>query len=125
MVSQVLVVSADDHLLHLLRSILESVGHDVMGVPDGGASISVLRQMPIDLIIADIDLSGKNGLGVIQELNYEFSDTKLIALVDERDERHKVTQIYAKVFGAFYVFLKPIHQGELLQAVQSLLVPPR
>jgi DNA-binding response OmpR family regulator len=68
--SRILVVEDEPHIADGLRFNLEAEGHEVAIAPDGEAALRIIveERRPVDAIILDVMLPGKNGFTVASEL---------------------------------------------------------
>ncbi|MDA1185271.1 MAG: response regulator transcription factor [Acidobacteria bacterium] len=68
--SRVLIVEDEQHIADGLRFNLEAEGHDAMVAPDGESALRMLlvERQPVDVLILDIMLPGKDGFTVASEL---------------------------------------------------------
>jgi CheY-like chemotaxis protein len=56
----------------MLKLMLERDGYEVAEAPDGIEGIRIYRQNPTDLIITDLIMPNKDGIGMIIDLKKEF-----------------------------------------------------
>lgn len=121
MTAHILIVEDDAHLRRMLRRMLERAGHDVTEAGDGNAGLKAFRQLPVDLIITDIIMPGKEGIEMIHQLRSGPSDVKIIAMSGggrvSADEYLHV----AKLLGADHTLQKPFRMRDLLRAVDDQL----
>lgn len=68
--SRVLIVEDEQHIADGLRFNLEAEGHEAAVAPDGETALTMLlvERQPIDVLILDIMLPGKDGFAVASEL---------------------------------------------------------
>ncbi|MEP6960285.1 MAG: response regulator [Nitrospirota bacterium] len=78
--SRILVIDDELSMRHLLRSILEHAGHTVFDASDGRTGIALWRREPLDVVVTDIFMPGKDGVEVITELNKAVAKPKIIAM---------------------------------------------
>ena len=64
----VLVVDDEESILHLIREILHSDGHQVSTASSGQEAYELIRQSRFDVIISDWKMPGMNGISLYQEL---------------------------------------------------------
>ena len=76
----IMVMDDEAPIRTLIRTALESVGHEVMEAANGHDGLALYRQRPADLVIADILMPELDGLDTIIELMQEFLDVKVIAI---------------------------------------------
>ena len=55
-------------VLEVLRKILELEGHEVFQALNGVEGVNLFREMLPDLVVTDVFMPEKTGIGVIQEL---------------------------------------------------------
>jgi len=103
----------------LLRTALQSDGHQVMDAADGRAGLTLYRQQRVDLVIIDILMPELNGLDTIIELTREFLDVKIIAISGAPSGAGQLG--HARFLGACRTFQKPFVLKELLSAVRYQL----
>ena len=77
---RVLVIDDEPQIRSMLRLMLERDGYEVGEAPDGVEGIRIYRQNPVDLIISDLIMPNKDGIGMMIELKKEFPDIKIIAV---------------------------------------------
>lgn len=116
----VLIVDDQRDIRRILRTALESSGHEltVYDVPSGEEAILVIARHPIDLLIADVRLPGISGLELKERAKVRNPDLKLILItgLDEPRVRREVQRAGAEAY-----FFKPIKLNEFIQAVESCL----
>jgi len=76
----ILIIDDEAQIRSMIRLILEREGYVVMEAPDGTEGIRQFREKPTDLIITDIIMPNKDGIGMIIELKKEFPGVKIIAM---------------------------------------------
>ena len=68
---RVLVIDDDLQIRQMVRQMLERSGYEVDDAPDGQVGIDIFRKKPADLVITDIIMPEKEGIGTILELKRE------------------------------------------------------
>ncbi len=114
--ASILLIDDEPGIRALLRTALESVGHEVIEAANGRMGVDLYRRRPTDLVITDLYMPEQNGLQTILELTREFLDTKVIAMSGAHGEQNCLD--VAKLLGARRTFQKPFSIQELLNAVQ-------
>jgi YesN/AraC family two-component response regulator len=105
----------------MLKLMLERDGYEVVEAPDGVEGINVYRQNPADLIITDLIMPNKDGIGMIIELKKEFPDVKIIAMSGGGLNKPEGYLKGAQKLGAARTLTKPIDREEMLKAVKDIL----
>ncbi len=113
----ILIIDDEPEIRLLLRMVLESDGHTITEASDGFEGIKSFRESPVDVIITDLIMPGKEGLETISELKKEYPDIKIVAMSGGR-QNHLET---AKLLGATEVFKKPFENKELKLTIRRLL----
>lgn len=119
--AHILLIDDDPVMRTMIRETLEEAGHRVVEAPEGEKGIRLYRQRPVDVVITDIFMLGKEGLETIQELKRDFPDVKIIALSGGGVKENFDFLAMAEAFGALRTFKKPFSLKELLEAVAELL----
>ena len=80
--ARILIIDDEPQIRSMLRLMLERDGYEVVEAPDGIEGIRAYRQKPTDLIITDLIMPNKDGIGMIIELKKEFPDKRVAAFVN-------------------------------------------
>jgi CheY-like chemotaxis protein len=118
---RILIIDDEDQFRSMLRRVLERASYEVVEAQDGNEGIQRCREAPMDLIITDILMPGKEGLETIMDLRREFSQVKIIAISGGGRTGDLNFLELAKRLGAQGTLQKPFGQEELLDAVQEIL----
>lgn len=107
---------ADDEpsLQELMKLELPRLGHTVTVCPDGLTAIAALEKNTYDCILVDLDMPGKDGIGVIAHCKEISPDTEAVVLTGKSSME---TAIAALRHGAFDYLTKPC----TLIEIQALL----
>ena len=120
----ILIIDDEPQIRSLLKLMLERDGYEVAEAPDGIEGIRIYRQNPADLIITDLIMPNKDGIGVIIDLKKEFPNVKIIALSGGGLNKPEGYLKGAKKLGAACTLTKPIDRGEMLRAIKDVLKSP-
>jgi CheY-like chemotaxis protein len=118
---RILIIDDEDQFRSMLRRVLERASYEVVEAQDGNEGIQRCREAPMDLIITDILMPGKEGLETIMDLRREFPQVKIIAISGGGRTGDLNFLEFAKRLGAQSTLQKPCGQEELLDAVQEIL----
>lgn len=119
--ARILIIDDEPQIRSMLTLMLERDGYEVVEAPDGVEGIKIYRQNPVDLIITDLIMPNKDGIGMIIDLKKEFPDVKIIAMSGGGLNKPDGYLKGAKKLGASCTLTKPIDREEMLQAVREIL----
>jgi CheY-like chemotaxis protein len=122
--ARILIIDDEPQIRSMLRLMLERVGYEVAEAPDGIEGIRRYRENPADLIITDLIMPNKDGIGMIIDLKKEFPKVKIIAMSGGGVNRPEGYLDGAKKLGATRTLTKPIDRDEMLKAVKETLKEP-
>ena len=119
--ARILIIDDESQIRSMLRLMLERVGYEIAEAPDGIEGIRQYRENPADLIITDLIMPNKDGIGMIIDLKKEFPKVKIIAMSGGGVNRPEGYLDGAKKLGAARTLTKPIDRDEMLKAVRETL----
>ena len=119
--ARILIIDDEPQIRSMLTLMLEREGYEVVEASDGVAGIKNYRQSPADLIITDLIMPNKDGIGMIIDLKKEFPDVKIIAMSGGGLNKPDGYLKGAKKLGAACTLTKPIDREEMLRAVRDIL----
>lgn len=119
--ARVLVVDDEKDLRAAIRRQLEGANHTVVEAADGNAAVQVFRMLPVDLVITDILMPGKEGIETIIELRQERPDVPIIAMSGGGRTHTRQYLELAQRLGVKGILKKPFRRSELLAAVAAAL----
>jgi len=117
----ILIIDDEPQIRSMIRLILERSGYTVIEASDGIEGIRRFREKPTDLIITDLIMPNKDGIGMIIELKKEFPDVKIVAMSGGGLNRPEGYLRGAQKLGAACTLSKPINRQELLRVVRDTL----
>ncbi len=120
----ILIIDDEPQIRSMLKLMLERDGYEVAEAPDGIEGIRVYRQKPADLIITDLIMPNKDGIGMIIDLKKEFPNVKIIAMSGGGLNKPEGYLKGAKKLGAACTLTKPIDRDEMLRAIKDVLQSP-
>lgn len=117
----VLICEDDPAMVRIFQFLLRQQGiRNVITTSNGGQAASLARQHQPSLILLDLMLPGKDGLGVLQELKAN-EETRLIpVIVVSGKESHEQVQ-QAMMAGAIDYIVKPFEPMELGTRIKNFL----
>ena len=112
----ILIVEDDTRTAKLLQEFLATSARDVMWVPTGEEALIHLRTKPIDLVILDVMLPGRDGTSICADIR-SFSTVRILMLSARGAPEDRVDGLR---MGADDYLGKPFHAQELLARVEAL-----
>jgi len=119
--ARILIIDDEPQIRSMLTLMLAREGYEIVEASDGVAGIKIYRQNPADLIITDLIMPNKDGIGMIIDLKKEFPDVKIIAMSGGGLNKPDGYLKGAKKLGAACTLTKPIDREEMLNAVRETL----
>jgi two-component system nitrate/nitrite response regulator NarL len=115
------ILVADDHAIFRdgLRKLLE-VADDVQIIGEasnGVECVKMLGKLKPDILLLDLRMPEKDGLGVLEEVNFDSLPTRVIVLTAAEDDRDVVR---AMRLGARGVVLKQSASDLLLKSIRKV-----
>ncbi|MFY9527341.1 MAG: response regulator transcription factor, partial [Candidatus Acidiferrales bacterium] len=89
--STIRILVADDHAIFRegLRKLLEGSGDvQIVGeASNGNECIKMMVELKPDILLLDLLMPEKDGLGLLEEINFESVSTRVIVLTASEDDR--------------------------------------
>ncbi len=114
----ILVAEDDDNIRMGLVDILESESYRVTPAEDGEIALARFRDTPVDLVLLDIMMPGKNGFDVCRDIRAMNRQVPIIMLTAKGEEMDKVIGLHS---GADDYITKPFGIHELLARITAVL----
>ena len=119
--STIKILVADDHTVFRdgLRKLLEGV-NDVQIVGEaanGNQCVEMLAKLKPDILLLDLRMPQKDGLSVLEEVNFDSLPTRVIVLTASEDDRDIIR---AMRLGARGVVLKQSASDLLLKSIRKV-----
>ena len=115
------ILVADDHAIFRdgLRKLLEVTDEvEIVGEASNGVECTkMLAKLKPDILLLDLRMPEKDGLGVLEEVNFESLPTRVIVLTAAEDDRDVVR---AMRLGARGVVLKQSASDLLLKSIRKV-----
>jgi two-component system nitrate/nitrite response regulator NarL len=119
--STIRILVADDHAIFRegLRKLLEGSGDvQIVGeASNGNECIKMIVELKPDILLLDLRMPEKDGLGLLEEINFESVSTRVIVLTAAEDDRDVVR---AMRLGARGVVLKQSASDLLLKSIRKV-----
>lgn len=113
------IVEDDNEIRQTLNLIIDgSTGFTCKyAFPDGESAMASIGNLPVDIVLMDIDLPGKSGIEVTRQLKRENADLDIIMLTVQSDDDSIFESLCA---GASGYLLKDTSPAELLVHIREV-----
>ncbi|MGH9660699.1 MAG: response regulator [Bryobacteraceae bacterium] len=113
----VLVVDDDEQIRNVIQAVLTGAGYQVSLACNGKQALSVVRSMPVDILVTDLIMPEQEGVETIAVVRKEFPEIKIVAISGVAGGRYLRV---AEFLGAHAVLQKPFEPAKLLTTLQGL-----
>ncbi|UCZ55388.1 response regulator transcription factor [Bacillus shivajii] len=117
MKQNILVVDDEQHMQHLLNTMLTAEGYRVFTAFNGKEAMETLRQGNVEFVILDIMMPGIDGYRTCEMIR-EISDVPVLMLTAKASDEDKVKGLRK---GADDYLVKPFGKEELLARIEAIL----
>ena len=114
--ARILVADDETRLVMLLKSALESRGHEVVGVQSGQEALDQVQQESFDVVLTDMRMEPVDGMAVIAGVKECSPDTEIIVLTAYEELETAVAAMQA---GACHYMTKPINFNDVAAMVEK------
>src|ERR1700757_1579289 len=114
---KLLIVDDEPALRKALRTSLTASGFDVSEARNGDEALSMLPHTPVDVVLLDINMPGRNGIEVCRKIRASSMRTGTIKVTVADSEEDKVTALEA---GADDFITKPYLLREMIARVHAV-----
>ena len=130
MTAKVLIIDDEKDIRIVLKEIFERADFDVEVAADSNDGMNLLRKGPVDLVVIDVIMPGKDGVTAAKEIRKEFPATKIIVISgggnvgpgDYEPGAIKTTAYLASAIaaGVDLTLTKPFDRNQLIKAAKEL-----
>ncbi len=118
--AKILVVDDSPTELHVLQTILEKNGHEVVVADSGEAGIVKAKETLPDLVLMDVVMPGMNGFQATRRLSRNPATAEIpVVIVSAKGQ--ETDRIWGLRQGAAQYLVKPVDTKELVSAVEAAL----
>lgn len=123
-IKKILIVDDEESILLSLAYVLKTDGVEIIACNEIEQAEEALETTHFDLVLADIRMSGVNGIEGLELLTYikQRYDTEVIIMTGYGNDE---TEAEAYRRGACYYFTKPLDIRTLLERVSMIGIPVR
>ena len=115
--TQIMIVDDDPVSRELIAGYLQADNFQVTEAGDGNEMLQKLAEQPIDLVLLDVNLPGKDGFTLVREIRSTL-DIGIIMLTQRQDD---IDRIVGLELGADDYITKPFNPREVVARVRTVL----
>ena len=115
---RVLIVDDAAPIRTVLRRVLENAGYTVTDAANVDGALELLRRIPVDVVLTDVQMPGRTGVELAQLVVRDFPGTKVIAM--SGFENSYLSRLPAEL-GIDAALTKPMHPDALIGAVREAM----
>ena len=120
--ARILIVDDSPSQLLGMRRIVEKLGHEAITAEDGAAGVEAAKTSLPDLILMDVVMPNLNGFQATRAISKEPSTAQIpVVLVTTKDQ--ETDKVWGMRQGAKAYITKPFTENQLIEVINSLLVP--
>lgn len=119
--SHILVVDDEPQVRLLLSTCLSQAGYEVSEATDGAEALKVHAVRPVDIIILDLLMPGKEGLETLMALRKSDNRPRVIAISGGARSIGADFLPAALKLGADRALKKPFRNEDLIAAIEELI----
>lgn len=118
---RILVLDDEESLRNVLAEIFSEAGYEVLLAESGDAGLQLARNQPLDLLISDLIMPGKEGIETIRQFRIRYPHIKIIAMSGRGGPYVNANLTRAKDVGADRTVPKPFSPTQIMETVRELL----
>jgi two-component system nitrogen regulation response regulator NtrX len=115
---RILIVDDEESILKALGDILADEGYEIVPAASGEEALAVVGEKPVDLVLLDIWLPGKDGVAVLREIKKFHPDLPVIMMSGHGSIE---TAVNSTKFGAYDYIEKPLSLEKIVISIRHAL----
>jgi twitching motility two-component system response regulator PilH len=120
--ARILIVDDSPSQLMGMKRIVEKLGHEAVTAEDGAAGVEAAKAHMPDLILMDVVMPNLNGFQATRAISKEATTAQIpVVLVTTKDQ--ETDKVWGMRQGAKAYITKPFTENQLVEEINSLLVP--
>ncbi len=119
--AKILVVDDSTVILRTVGFTLRKAGHEVATAQHGLEALAMLEDIPVDLIISDINMPYKNGLELLSDVKHNDKTASIPFILLTADGEVSTAERQMAVKTADGILTKPASSSQITDSVNSLL----
>ncbi len=120
MSKSIMTVDDSNSVRQMVSFTLKKAGFEVLEAVDGKDAISQLSELPVQMVITDLNMPNVDGIELIRWLRAK-ADFKFIPIIMLTTESQESKKDEGKAVGATGWIVKPFQPDQLLAVVKKVL----
>ncbi|MBU0630130.1 MAG: response regulator [Candidatus Margulisbacteria bacterium] len=116
--AEILVADDQESMRHIISDLLKRAGHSVKSTEDGIQALEALKISPFNLVVADVNMPGMDGLEFLRHVRLNYPATKVVFITGMEEETIKTG---TEGFHLDGLILKPFKEENALAAINEAL----
>ena len=118
--AKILIVDDSPTEVHVMQTILEKNGHEVVVAVTGEEGVIVAKETMPDLVLMDVVMPGINGFQATRQLSKQDETANIpVIIVTTKDQ--ETDKVWAMRQGAKDYLVKPVNEKALIEHVNMVL----
>jgi len=117
--AKILIVEDNEKNMKLFRDVLQFAGYETIEAVTGGEGFELARSQAPDLVLLDIQLPDRDGVGVLKDIRREIGSALPVLAVSASVMPDDQQRILASGFDGFIT--KPINVKGFLNVVKQMV----
>lgn len=118
--ARILIVDDSPTEIHVLKTMLEKNGFDIISADSGEAGIETARAEKPDLILMDVVMPGLNGFQATRQLTND-PETSTIPVIIVTTKNQETDKVWGLRQGAKEYITKPVDESDLIKKINSTI----
>lgn len=117
---RVLVVDDNKDMRESTRYLLQLIGYHAETAGDGQHALEIQRERPVDILLTDIFMPGKDGIETIEAFRRDWPQVRIVAMSGGGEVATRDYLSVAPDIGADAILRKPFTLESLEQVLKGL-----
>jgi YesN/AraC family two-component response regulator len=118
---RVLIVDDEQIVADTLTMVFEKSGFHAKAAYSTNDALDQAREFVPDLLLCDISMPGKDGLFLVNEINRELPDCRILVLTGFYSNHSAVHETATRLSRRVPILTKPVHPEDLLREASAAL----
>lgn len=118
--SRILIIDDSPTEMHLLKSMLEKHGHEILEATSGEEGIETAKAQQPELVLMDVVMPEMNGFQATRKLS-KMPETSAIPVIIVSTKSQETDKVWGLRQGAKEYLTKPVTESELIEKVNAII----